>query len=58
MVSEDDPPRRVFIDPLTNSLSVVQVTRDDGGTYSCVARNIAGTAEFTVPVFVQDIMSK
>lgn len=58
MVSEDDPPGRVYINPLTNSLSVIQVTIEDRGTYTCVARNDAGTAEFSVPVFIQDVMSK
>lgn len=49
---------KVFIDPLTDSLTVNQATREDGGVYSCVARNNAGLAEFSVPVYVQDIMSE
>ena len=58
VVSEEDPPRRVYFDPVSGGLSVNRVTGRDAGLYTCVARSVAGVAETSVPVFVQDDMSE
>lgn len=50
--------RRV-IDPVSNKLTVFNTSiAEDSGTYTCVAMNSAGTAQYAVTVNIQDAMSE
>ena len=42
----------IIINPTTNTLTVCNTTASSAGWYSCFVRNLAGTAEFSVPVTI------